>query len=110
MLGMPGGAASSGFVGFSERVTLGDIGRLNQSNELVMRVRVEGPNTMGGRPLRWRGVALDHFNGRRWRQSPDAGNSYQNLDTNLFRFGTTEDLSSLTTQTFFLEATDTPVI
>jgi hypothetical protein len=110
MLGMPGGAASSGFVGFSERVTLGDIGRLNQSNELVMRVRVEGPSTSGGRPLRWRGVALDHFNGRRWRQSPDAGNSYQNLDSNLFRFGTTEDLSRLTTQTFFVEAIDTPVI
>ncbi|HEV7889884.1 MAG TPA: DUF3488 and transglutaminase-like domain-containing protein [Pyrinomonadaceae bacterium] len=110
MLGMPGGAASSGFVGFSERVTLGDIGRLNQSNELVMRVRVDGPNTAGGRPLRWRGVALDHFNGRRWRQSPDAGSSYQNLDSNLFRFGTTEDLSRLTTQTFFVEAIDTPAI
>src|SRR5919112_2028595 len=84
MLGMPGGAASSGFVGFSDRVTLGDIGRLNQSNELVMRVRVEGPDRSGGRLLRWRGVALDNFNGRRWRSSPDAGSSYQNLDGNLF--------------------------
>lgn len=110
MLGMPGGTASSGFVGFSERVTLGDIGRLNQSNELVMRVRVEGPNTSGGRPLRWRGVALDQFNGRRWRQTPDPGSSYQNTDSNLFRFGTTEDLSRLTTQTFFIEPVDTPVI
>src|SRR3712207_7811886 len=50
----------------------------------------------GGRPLRWRGVALDNFNGRRWRNSPDAGSSYQNSDGNLFRFGTTEDLSRLT--------------
>ncbi|HVF44615.1 MAG TPA: DUF3488 and transglutaminase-like domain-containing protein [Pyrinomonadaceae bacterium] len=110
MLGMPGGAASSGFVGFSDRVTLGDIGRLNQSNELVMRVRVEGPDRSGGRPLRWRGVALDHFNGRRWRHTPDPGNSIQNLDGNLFRFGTTEDLSRLTTQTFFVEPIDTPVV
>src|SRR5215213_508727 len=110
MLGMPGGVASSGFVGFSDRVTLGDIGRLNKSNELVMRVRVEGPDTSGGRQLRWRGVALDNFNGRRWRQSSDAVNSYQNLDGNLFRFGTTEDLSRLTTQTFFVEPVDTPVI
>ncbi|HVF68580.1 MAG TPA: DUF3488 and transglutaminase-like domain-containing protein [Pyrinomonadaceae bacterium] len=110
MLGMPGGAASSGFVGFSDRVTLGDIGRLNKSNELVMRVRVEGPDTSGGGPLRWRGVALDNFNGRRWRNSPDAGSAYQNLDGNLFRFGTTEDLSRLTTQTFFVEPIDTPVI
>lgn len=110
MLGMPGGAASSGFVGFSDRVTLGDIGRLNQSNELVMRVRVEGPDRSGGRLLRWRGVALDNFNGRRWRHTPDPGSSYQNLDGNLFRFGTTEDLSRLTTQTFFVEPIDTPVI
>lgn len=110
MLGMPGGAASSGFVGFSERVTLGDLGRLNKSNELVMRVRVEGPDRSGGRQLRWRGVALDNFNGRRWRQTPDVGSTYQNQDGNLFRFGTTEDLSRLTTQTFFVEPIDTPVI
>jgi transglutaminase-like putative cysteine protease len=110
MLSMPGGTASSGFVGFSDRVTLGDIGRLNKSNQLVMRVRVEGPSAPGGRPLRWRGVALDRFDGRRWTQSSEANNPYQPLDGNLFRIGTTEDLSRLTTQTFFLEPIDTPVI
>jgi protein-glutamine gamma-glutamyltransferase len=110
MLGMPGGAASNGFVGFSDHVTLGDIGRLNKSNQLVMRVRVEGPGAAGERPLRWRGVALDHFDGRRWSQSSEANASYQTLDGNLFRLGTTEDLSRLTTQTFFVEPIDTPVI
>ena len=39
-LSVPGGAASSGFTGFSDHVTLCDIGRLNESNQLVMRVRV----------------------------------------------------------------------
>jgi transglutaminase-like putative cysteine protease len=110
MLSMPGGAASSGFVGFSDRVTLGDIGRLNKSNQLVMRVRVEGPTAPGGRPLRWRGVALDRFDGRRWTQSSEANSPYQPLDGNLFRIGTTEDLSRLTTQTFFVEPIDTPVV
>lgn len=110
ILGMPGGAASSGFVGFSDHVTLGDIGRLNRSNQLVMRVRVEGPAMSGERPLRWRGVALDRFDGRHWTQSSEVGNSYQTLDGNLFRLGTTEDLSRLTTQTFFVEPIDTPVI
>jgi transglutaminase-like putative cysteine protease len=110
VLGMPGGSASSGFVGFSDRVTLGDIGRLNRSNELVMRVRVEGPGASGERPLRWRGVALDRFDGRRWTQSSEAGSPYPTLEGNLFRLGTTEDIGRLATQTFFVEPIDTPVI
>ncbi|HEX8188269.1 MAG TPA: DUF3488 and transglutaminase-like domain-containing protein, partial [Pyrinomonadaceae bacterium] len=108
-LSVPGGAASSGFTGFSDHVTLGDIGRLNESNQLVMRVRVEAPARAGNRPLRWRGVALDHFDGRNWSQS-DAQASYPDSDGNLFKLGTTEDITRLTTQTFFVEPIDTPVV
>src|SRR5205085_2801231 len=110
VLAMPGGAASTGFVGFSDHVTLGDIGRLNQSNQLVMRVRVEGPGAGTGQSLRWRGVALDNFDGRRWSQTSESNSTYQTYDGNLFRLGTTEDLGRLTTQTFFIEPVDTPVI
>src|SRR5437764_863544 len=77
VLAMPGGAASTGFVGFSDHVTLGDIGRLNQSNQLVMRVRVEGPGAGTGQSLRWRGVALDNFDGRRWSQTSESNSTYQ---------------------------------
>ncbi|HEX8336947.1 MAG TPA: DUF3488 and transglutaminase-like domain-containing protein [Pyrinomonadaceae bacterium] len=108
-LSVPGGAASSGFTGFSDHVTLGDIGRLNESNQLVMRVRVEATARAGNRALRWRGVALDHFDGRHWSQS-DAQASYPDFDGNLFKLGTTEDITRLTTQTFFVEPIDTPVI
>jgi transglutaminase-like putative cysteine protease len=109
-LSMPGGAASSGFVGFSDRVTLGEIGRLNQSNQLVMRVRVEGPAGAGSRGLRWRGVALDRFDGRRWMQT-DRTPNYLELDGNLYGTGgKTEDITRLTTQTFFVEPLDTPVV
>ena len=108
-LSIPGGTASSGFVGFSDRVTLGDIGRLNESNQLVMRVRVEGPTRAGAPALRWRGVALDRFDGRHWAQS-DAAAAYPDFDGNLFKLGTTEDLTRLTTQTFYIEPIDTPVI
>jgi transglutaminase-like putative cysteine protease len=109
MLSMPGGAASSGFVGFSDSVTLGEIGRLNQSNQLVMRVRVEGP-AGGSRGLRWRGVALNHFEGRQWSQT-DGRPAVLELDNNLYKTGgETEDLRRLTTQTFFVEPLDTPVI
>jgi transglutaminase-like putative cysteine protease len=108
-LSIPGGAASSGFVGFSDHVRLGDIGRLNESNQLVMRVRVEAPSRAGAPPLRWRGVALDRFDGRNWAQS-DAASAYPEFDGSLFKLGTTEDLTRLTTQTFFIEPVDTPVI
>src|SRR5829696_8993791 len=108
-LSVPGGAASSGFTGFSDHVTLGDIGRLNESNQLVMRVRVEAPARGNARPLRWRGVALDHFDGSHWSQS-DVLPTYPDFDGNLFKLGTTEDITRLTTQTFFVEPIDTPVI
>ncbi|MFL6337344.1 MAG: DUF3488 and DUF4129 domain-containing transglutaminase family protein [Pyrinomonadaceae bacterium] len=110
MLSVPGGAASSGFTGFSDHVTLGDIGRLNESNQLVMHVRVEAPARGITRPLRWRGVALDHFDGRSWSQSDDPHPADPDFDGNLFKLGTTEDITRLTTQTFFVEPIDTPVI
>lgn len=110
MLSVPGGTASSGFTGFSDHVTLGDIGRLNESNQLVMRVRVEPPARGITRPLRWRGVALDHFDGRSWSQSDDPRPADPDFDGNLYKLGTTEDITRLTTQTFFVEPIDTPVI
>ncbi|HEV2859820.1 MAG TPA: DUF3488 and transglutaminase-like domain-containing protein [Pyrinomonadaceae bacterium] len=110
-LAMPGGAASTGYVGFSDRMRLGDIGRLQQSNQLVMRVRVEGPGE--GAPTkrpRWRGVALDNFDGRHWKQTPGASRTELPNERGLFQLGTTEDLARLTTQTFYVEAIDTPVV
>jgi transglutaminase-like putative cysteine protease len=103
----------SGISGFSDTVTLGDIGRLQQSNEVVMRVRVEGAQEVSGqnRDLRWRGVALDNFDGLAWRKSSTRIRDVQvNPERNFFRFGTTEGLHRLTTQTFFLEPLDTPVL
>jgi protein-glutamine gamma-glutamyltransferase len=109
-LTLPGGSSSSGFVGFSDRVTLGDIGRLNESNQLVMRVRVEGPTAARAGGLRWRGVALDRFDGRHWFESSDSRQPFAPNENDLFRLGTTEDLSRLTTETFFVEPIDTPVL
>lgn len=107
---MAGGSASTGYVGFSDRVTLGELGRLNQSNQLVMRVRVEGPDAAPRQSPRWRGVALDYFDGRRWYQSSNERRTVRPNEAGLFPLGTTEDLRRLTTQTFFVEPVDTPVL
>jgi hypothetical protein len=100
----------NGVVGFSDEVTLGEIGRLQQSERVVMRVRVEDPQAARHQTLRWRGVALDEFNGRTWRRSNRELEYRRANDRNLFQFGTTQSLEHLTTQTFFVEPLDTPVL
>jgi protein-glutamine gamma-glutamyltransferase len=107
---MRGGAASTGFVGFSDHVRLGEIGRLQESDRLVMRVRVEGPGAAGPLGLRWRGVALDRFDGEGWSQSPELRRVFLPSERGLYKLGTTEDLGRLTTQTFFVEPIDTAAL
>lgn len=105
------GEGIRGFVGFSDSVTLGDVGRLQQSDQLVMRVRVEDPQSSGNRKLRWRGVALDYYNGRGWQRTGDRyALERLNNERGIFQLGTTEDLQRLTTQTFYVEPIDTPVL
>ncbi|HEV8368957.1 MAG TPA: DUF3488 and transglutaminase-like domain-containing protein [Pyrinomonadaceae bacterium] len=104
-----GGSGLSHFMGFSENVTLGEIGNLKQDDGLVMRVRVEDsqPSTL----LRWRGVALDEFTGRGWRKSPEARSGEQrNSERGFFQLGTAEAVHKLTTQTVFLEPIESPVL
>ncbi|HZU45556.1 MAG TPA: DUF3488 and transglutaminase-like domain-containing protein, partial [Terriglobales bacterium] len=57
---------SSAFsTGFSESVRLGQIGRIQQSNAVVMHVQIE--NDPGGQfDLKWRGLSLSLFDGTGW--------------------------------------------
>ena len=51
--------------GFSDNVTLGEIGRIKKNSAVVMRIRVEDdPSRAEG--IHWRGLALTDFDGRRW--------------------------------------------
>jgi transglutaminase-like putative cysteine protease len=54
--------------GFSDDVELGQIGEIKKNTEVVMRVRTGKP--IGYPTLRWRGIALSTFDGKRW-SSPD---------------------------------------
>jgi transglutaminase-like putative cysteine protease len=102
-----GGA--SNLIGFSENVTLGQIGTLKKDDDLVMRVRVEGSQT--SRELRWRGVALDEFTGNGWRKSASARQlDLVNQRGGYFQVDTTDSLHRLTTQTFFLEPLESSVL
>src|SRR6266849_220848 len=50
--------------GFSENVELGQIGEIKRNPEVVMRVKTGEP--LNYPMLRWRGVALTAFDGKRW--------------------------------------------
>lgn len=55
--------------GFSDNVELGQIGAIKKNPAVVMRVRAEdGAQRIRG--MRWRGIALTDFDGRRWFTPP----------------------------------------
>lgn len=109
--GIGGGGGRNGLgVGFSDSVNLGAIGTLQQSNEVVMRVRIENAGASNGGNLRWRGSALDFFDNRGWRNTRKGESKTVVSERGLFKFGEVERLENLTVQTVYLEPIDTPVL
>lgn len=49
--------------GFSENVNLGAIGRIQQTDQVVMHIQTDQPIDVD---LKWRGMALTVFDGRKW--------------------------------------------
>lgn len=105
------GGGGQNLIGFSENVTLGQIGTLKQDDGLVMRVRLDN-NADTSRALRWRGVALDEFTGFGWKKSPEARRPDPvEQRGGFFQLGTTTlGVHRLTMQTFFLEPLESPVL
>ncbi len=54
--------------GFSDNVQLGEIGRIQQSSQVVMHVRIEGGLRIP--ELRMRGATLGNFDGHQWFNPP----------------------------------------
>ncbi len=69
--------------GFTDRLQLGRIGQIQQSSAVVMHVEIQN-DVQGGYDLKWRGVALNVFDGKVWSNSfeqkqvrPSLDGSYQ---------------------------------
>jgi protein-glutamine gamma-glutamyltransferase len=65
-----GFGGSSGLSGFSDRVELGDLGRIRLDPQIALRI-----DTLEGQPppredAYWRGLAFDRFDGRSWSVTP----------------------------------------
>jgi len=54
--------------GFSDHLQLGRIGQIQQSSAVVMHIEIDN-DTQGLYELKWRGVALNTFNGNAWSNS-----------------------------------------
>jgi transglutaminase-like putative cysteine protease len=55
--------------GFSDKVQLGRIGQIQQSDAVVMHIQIDGDKS-GQHELHWRGVALANFDGKNWSNLP----------------------------------------
>lgn len=95
--------------GFSDSVRLGEIGRLLQNDQTVMRVRLEkGENVTNPR---WRGVALDYFDNRSWSKSRQRNFiPFVKTERNLFIVDRTDRAKEMVAQTVYLEPIQTPVL
>lgn len=60
------GDSRDNVAGFSNSVRLGDLGEILRNSEVVMRVGVDRSAERLPRQLKWRGIALDRFDGRSW--------------------------------------------
>lgn len=67
--GVARGFGGTPATGFSDKVELGQIANIKKSQQVVMRVSL---NPMPNRYLRWRGVALERYNGTTWTLSDRA--------------------------------------
>ena len=57
--------------GFSNEVTLGQLGEIKQSSTPIMHIRIE--DQKAPMQLKWRGGALSSFDGQRWYNVPSLG-------------------------------------
>ncbi|TAN45380.1 MAG: DUF3488 domain-containing protein [Nitrospirae bacterium] len=56
--------ASSGLSGFTDSITLGEISDIFEDNTVLFRAKM---NRVDDKYLYWRGIVLEHFDGRTWR-------------------------------------------
>ncbi len=101
---------SHNLTGFSDKVTLGDIGKIQQSDETVMRVKITNPMNLQIPNLRWRGVALDQFDNKTWKKTPIIAEILTKENNGFFRLNTAKNDVNLVTQTVYLESIETTVL
>ncbi|HEY0659298.1 MAG TPA: DUF3488 and transglutaminase-like domain-containing protein, partial [Pyrinomonadaceae bacterium] len=95
--------------GFSDSVRLGEIGKIQQNEQVVMRVRVENAaNSLNN--IRWRGVALDKFENNSWRKSRTVTERFDKNEKDFVQVNYATSKNNLIEQTIYLEPIDSNVM
>jgi hypothetical protein len=103
-----GGSAS----GFSDRVELGEVGRIKQNDSVVMRVEFRKNGQVYRPPSKvlWRGVNLDYYNGKIWFSTlPPAWRSL-NLRGRGAQLFTVPAPREMVVQNIYMESFNSPVV
>ena len=89
-----GGLQPALMTGFTEDVELGQIGEIKKDSTVVMRVKTG--KLVGSAMLRWRGLALSSFDGKRWRaSSTDRTILFPQSDGRIYAMGTPEQFRNI---------------
>lgn len=64
------GLVASPQAGFSDRIALGDLGRIRQDPTVILRVETLRGTAPPRERAYWRGLAFDQFDGRHWSVTP----------------------------------------
>jgi protein-glutamine gamma-glutamyltransferase len=106
--GKNSGATSTGF---SDSIRLGQIAQIQQNDEIVMRVRIEDEDKGKIQNIKWRGIALDNFDGRGWSKSRTKYTEpFVKTERDFFLVDGATDATNLVTQTVYLEPLDQPIL
>jgi len=96
--------------GFSDTVRLGGIGKIQQNDAVVMRVRFDN-TSVPQKMRRWRGLALDTFDDLSWSRSRATQKEpFANDERGLIQVDVASGRNTLVQQTVYLEPLNTPVI
>jgi protein-glutamine gamma-glutamyltransferase len=103
---------SSPISGFSDTVTLGDVGKIKQNPAVVMRVEyTQGDkNYKPKSEILWRGVVLDHYDGKTWTSTLPEEFETQNrpgTGLSLFRISNPKEVVK---QNIYMESFNAPYL
>jgi transglutaminase-like putative cysteine protease len=106
--GIGSGLGNGTVTGFSDSIRLGQIAQIQQSDEIVMRARIEEGKELV-KEIKWRGIALDYFTNLSWQKSRKEYNEpFVKTEKDFFIVDGFSRNPNLVTQTIYLEPLDIP--
>lgn len=104
--------ASSPLTGFSDTVTLGDVGKIKSNPAVVMRVEYTqgGENYKPKSRILWRGVVLDHYNGRTWTSTLGTEFKTRNRPGTGLKLFKVSNPTEVVKQNVYMESFDAPYL